>query len=223
MKLPAKLRLLVLVSVTAFSCTTHPEQPPFWKEIEAFKMKDHQQLPPKQSILFVGSSSFTKWTDIQNYFPGFPIINRGFGGSSLPDVARYASDIIYPYLPRQIVMYCGENDLASSDTITPEIVLQRFQQLFDSIRIHENNVPFVFISIKPSPSRWRLEPLFLKTNQLIIEFLQKKPQTIYVNVHNAMLLPDGRVNPEIFLADSLHMNAKGYAIWQKILLPVLIQ
>jgi len=223
MKLLTRLLFTVFVAVTVFSCTSVQERPPFWKEIEAFKMKDSQQMPPRQSILFIGSSSFTKWTDIQNYFPNYPIINRGFGGSSLPDVIRYAGDIIYPYAPKQIIIYCGENDLASSDTITSDLVLKRFQELLDSIRVHDNKVQVVFVSLKPSPSRWRLEPKIRKANQLISEFLQKQPQTIYVDIHNAMLLPDGRVNPEIFLADSLHMNAKGYAIWQKILLPVLIQ
>jgi len=42
-----------------------------------------------------------------------------------------------------------------------------------------------------------------------------------VDVHHAMLLPDGTVNPELFIKDNLHMNAKGYAIWQKILEPIL--
>ena len=58
---------------------------PFWDDIQAFKHQDSIQMPPQHAILFVGSSSFTKWTDVQNYFPGYTIINRGFGGSSLPD------------------------------------------------------------------------------------------------------------------------------------------
>lgn len=77
-------------------------------------------------MLFVGSSSFTKWTDVQNYFPGYKIINRGFGGYSLPDVIRYADNIVFPYHPKQIVNYCGENDLAAADSVTPVNGFQSF-------------------------------------------------------------------------------------------------
>ena len=74
------------------------------------------------------------WKDVQDYFPGYTIINRGFGGSTLLDQIRYANDIIFPYEPKQIVIYCGENDLASSDTVTAAMVFERFKQLYEMIR-----------------------------------------------------------------------------------------
>src|ERR1700712_77926 len=125
-------------AVTAFLCFllslfVHA-QAPFYNDIQHFKKLDSTSFPPKNAILFVGSSSFTKWKDVQEYFPSYPIINRGFGGSTLPDVIRYANDVIFPYQPKQIVIYCGENDLASSDTITAQIVVDRFKTLFGMIR-----------------------------------------------------------------------------------------
>src|ERR1700736_1860158 len=111
--------------VLAFTCI-YAQQAAFYNDIQAFKKKDSVHMPAKHSILFIGSSSFTKWTDVQDYFPGYPIINRGFGSSTLPDVIRYADDIIFPYQPKQIVIYCGENDLAASDTVTAETVVERF-------------------------------------------------------------------------------------------------
>ena len=194
---------------------------PFRREIDAFKKKDSVQMPASKSILLVGSSSFTKWVDMQDYFPGYPIINRGFGGSSLPDVIRYADEIIYPYHPKQIIIYCGENDIAASDTVSAPLVLQRFTQLFGMIRAHLGKVPVAFVSIKPSPSRWKSEPVFLEANHLIKTFLRKQSRTKYINVHDAMLNADGSVKSELFVEDKLHMNAKGYEIWQRIMKPVL--
>ena len=107
---------------------------PFAEDIAAFKKADSLQFPPKNAILLVGSSSFTRWTDVQDYFPGYPIINRGFGGSTLPDVIRYADQVIYPYQPKEVLIYCGENDVAFSDTVTAQTVYQRFTQLFGMIR-----------------------------------------------------------------------------------------
>jgi len=180
-------------------------------------------MPAPHSILFVGSSSFTKWTDVQDYFPGYPILNRGFGGSSLPDVIRYADEIIIPYDPKQIVIYCGENDIAASDTVSAQTVLQRFQQLFFMIRNKLPKVPIAFVSLKPSVSRWKMEAKFVKTNQLIKDFLSKQSRTRFINVHDAMLNADGFVMTDIFLPDNLHMTAKGYKIWQPIIAKQLIK
>src|SRR5919202_6508982 len=103
----------ILCLCTLFTIAVAAQQPPFWDEIQAFKKQDSLHTPPKHAIVFVGSSSFQKWKDVQDYFPGYKIINRGFGGSSLPDVIRYADDVIIPYQPKQVVIYCGDNDLAS--------------------------------------------------------------------------------------------------------------
>ena len=189
--------------------------PPFWNDIQNFKKQDSILFPPKDAILFIGSSSFTNWKDVQNYFPGYTIINRGFGGSTLLDQIRYADDVIFPYQPKQIVIYCGENDLASSDTVTAEIVFDRYKQLYKMIREKLPNVQITYISMKPSPSRRHLSDKMKFGNYLIDHFATYNKNSAFIDVHSKMLTVVGQPMPEIFLADSLHMNAKGYAIWQK--------
>jgi lysophospholipase L1-like esterase len=218
-KLACFLLFFVLLAQTI---SAQNVQAAFSKEIDAFKLADRQQMPAVNAILLAGSSSFTKWTDVQDYFPGYPILNRGFGGSSLPDLIRYAADIILPYRPRQIIVYCGENDIAT-DTVTAAMVEQRFRELFLLIRSRMPKVPIAFISIKPSPSRWKYEPIILEANRLIKTFLKKQPQTQYIDIHNDMLHADGTVNESLFVQDKLHMNASGYLIWSKKIRPVLLK
>ena len=134
------------------------QPPPFWDEIMEFKHQDSVHRPPSGAILFVGSSTIRKWINVQSYFPGYTIINRGFGGSTLPDVIRYAPEIIFPYHPKQIVIYCGDNDLASSDSVSATMVYNRFVKLYNLIRSRLKEVDIIFVSIKPSPSRQRLMP-----------------------------------------------------------------
>src|SRR5450631_2187420 len=186
---------------------------PFYDEIQQFKKLDSAQFPPKNAILFVGSSSFQKWHDVQDYFPNETVINRGFGGSELTDAIRYANDIIIPYHPREIVIYSGENDLAYSDTITAEIVLLRFETLFNIIRNAMPQVPIVYVSIKPSPSRKNLMPRMGKANKLINNFLSSKKKTFFVDVYHKMLDKNSNPLTDIFLDDSLQMNANGYHFW----------
>ncbi|MES1225238.1 MAG: GDSL-type esterase/lipase family protein [Bacteroidota bacterium] len=199
------------------------EQTPFWDEIQAFKKQDSIQPQPQHAILFVGSSSFTKWKDVQDYFPGYPIINRGFGGSSLPDVIRYADDVIFPYNPKQVVIYCGDNDLAASDTVTAQIVFERFKILFSMIRGNFKGISIAYISIKPSPSRQKLMPKMLQANTLIKAFLKKKKNTAFIDVYQKMLTADGQPIDSLFIEDKLHMNKDGYAIWQKEIQPYLLK
>jgi lysophospholipase L1-like esterase len=220
-----KISLVIGFYVLTFFSNNVYAQPntPFFNDIQNFKKQDSINPPPQHAILFVGSSSFTKWKDVQDYFPENKIINRGFGGSSLPDVIRYADDIIFPYNPRQVVIYCGDNDFASSDTVTADMVISRVKKLFQMIRNKLPEANIAYVSIKPSPSRIRFMPKEVIANKAIKEFLAEQKNTAFIDVYHLMLTETGRPMPSIFLSDSLHMNASGYSIWKKAIEPVLIK
>lgn len=211
---------LCLNSPYSFAQAAHP---PFWNEIQHFKQEDRLNPPPQHAILFIGSSSFRKWTDVQQYFPRHTIINRGFGGSTLPDVIRYADDIIFPYHPKQIVIYCGDNDAASSSDITSDSILNRFETLYHLIRSRLPETEITFVSIKPSPSREQFFPVMQLANWKIRQFLKKEPHTSFVDVWHLMLDDHGQPVKSLFGPDMLHMNKTGYEIWAKAIRPDLIK
>jgi lysophospholipase L1-like esterase len=214
---------LLLLSVAGFlSGYGQDQEYPYARDIRRFKELDSINPPPQHTILFAGSSSFTLWQDVQDYFPEFTIINRGFGGSTLPDQIYYANDIIFPYSPRQIVIYCGENDLAYSDSVTPEMMIDRFRELFNLIRSEMPDVKITYISMKPSPSRWHLAEKFINANLGIRIFLEFQENVSFVNVWDKMLNSDSLPDSSLFREDMLHMNEKGYRIWQKAIEPHLI-
>lgn len=194
---------------------------PFINEIRQFQKADSVQAPPANPILFIGSSSFTYWKDVQIYFPGRTILNRAFGGSSLTHLILYANEVIFRYQPKQIVIYCGENDLAGSDQVTADTVVARFTSLFGMIREKLPQTPIVYLSMKPSPSRRKYLPAMQEGNRKIRSFLSLQPNTAFLDVYTAMLTETGSIRSEIFTADSLHMNKKGYALWQPLLEPLL--
>jgi lysophospholipase L1-like esterase len=208
--------------VVLFLCAfifVNAQEAPFFKEIQNFKKKDSIQFPPKKAVLFVGSSTFTKWTDVQDYFPNHVIINRGFGGSSLPHVIDYAKDIIFPYHAKQVVIYCGENDFTGN--ASADIVVSRVQKLFGLIRGNDPKVHIAFITIKPSPSREKYLPQMKEANAKIEVIIKGMKRAKFINTADAMYNADGTIMKDIFTSDMLHMNAKGYAIWQKIMEPYL--
>jgi lysophospholipase L1-like esterase len=218
-----KQSIFILILLFAWGRSLAQVSNPFYNDIQAFKSLDSAAFPAKGQILFIGSSSFTKWTDVQDNFPGYSILNRAFGGSTLLDQIYYRQDVMFRYSPRQIVIYCGENDFAYSDTVSVATVVNRFKLLFSYIRQRYKKIPVVYVSMKPSPARLKLLYKYTTANKEIMQYLSAQRHADFVNVYNTMLGINGRPEPSIFLPDSLHMNAKGYAIWQKILKPYLVK
>jgi lysophospholipase L1-like esterase len=220
----SKIRMKEFFTICSILFYAFGYSQPYADEVAAFKKQDSISFPATNQILFIGSSSFTNWIDVKDYFPAYKILNRGFGGSSLLDLIRYKEDIIFPYKPKQIVIYCGENDIAGDSTVTGKIVHDRFVQLYQVIRTALGNVPIAYISMKPSPSRWHLRQQMMNGNKRIETFLKnKKRNGKFINIWNRMLDKTGKPKEEIFLEDKLHMNAKGYTIWQTIIQPCLIK
>jgi lysophospholipase L1-like esterase len=213
-------RVLSLV-VGVLCCFSISQAQPFIKEINAFKQQDSLSMPPQNAILFAGSSSFRLWKTVQADFNGYTIINRGFGGSSLPDMIRYNDAILFPYQPKQVVIYCGENDFAVDPTIAVDSVINRFKTLFELIRQRLPKTAIAYVSMKPSPSRWAMKEKMMATNLGIKQFLKKQKRTAYIDVWTPMINDNGEPMAHLFLADNLHMNAQGYAIWTKAIRPAL--
>lgn len=221
MKIFRRLFLLAFgVSIVFTSCSQQNEKP-FYKDIQAFKAADQRNKPPQNAIVFVGSSSFAMWTDVQSYFPGYNIINRGFGGSVLTDAIEYEDDIIAPYHPKQVVIYSGENDIAAN--ATADEVMQRFDTLFHMIRRDLPGANIVYISIKPSPSREKFMPVMFSANSMISKFIASQQNATFVDVYSKMLDASGKPRPELFREDMLHMKPVGYEIWKEALTPVLLK
>jgi lysophospholipase L1-like esterase len=191
----------------------------FEPEIAAFEARDRVDPPPRGGIVFVGSSSIRLWPDLTSVFPAVSVLNRGFGGSTLPDVIYFAPRIVLPYAPREVVLYAGDNDLAAGRT--PEQVLGDYTAFVRLVRRTLPAARIIFISIKPSPSRWALAEPTRAANALIARAIARDTLATFVDVFAPMLGASGRPRPELFQADSLHMTPAGYALWRARLAPLI--
>lgn len=185
-----------------------------------FAAADLKRRPDNNGVLFVGSSTIRLWSNLAEDFREQPVvINRGFGGSTLADCDHFVRQLVLQYRPAQVLVYAGDNDLAMGRT--PAQVAETFARFTKAVRAELPRTRIAYISIKPSPSRAELLPKIRETNQLIAEQLRQLENADYIDTHTAMLTPDGRPRPELFLPDMLHMNASGYALWQSVIAPYL--
>lgn len=224
MNFPLPLCLLLaassLVSGPRFAAGQQPDK---WeKSIAAFEAADKMRPPPRDAVLFIGSSSIVKWKTLAEDFKGIAVINRGFGGSQIADVNRYIDRIVIPCAPRAIVFYCGDNDLAAKPSPkSPATVAGDFQTFVSRIRAKLPSVPIHFIAIKPSPKRVALLDAQRLANRLIREFIEREPNLSYIDVFTPMLGADGQPRRDLFVKDQLHLNARGYELWKSLVLPVI--
>ena len=224
MNMKWKLIIFGLCFVANFTFAQDTKQPnPFQPEIDAFAKADKINMPDEGKILFAGSSSFRLWKDVNDYFPGKPILNRGFGGATLLDLIQYSKETIIQYKPKQIFIYCGENDIADNDTVKPKDVFNRFKQLYSILRTQlPASTPIVFLSLKPSIARWSMHEKMAASNELIKSFIHTQKNIQFLDVYSKMLDTDGTPFKDIFIEDNLHMNANGYKIWQKLMAPLML-
>jgi lysophospholipase L1-like esterase len=195
-----------------------PTSAAFAAEIAAFEAADRRMLPSPGGIVFTGSSSIRLWPDLAAAF-GRDVVPRGFGGSTLPDVIHYAPRIVLPLRPRQVVLYAGDNDISHGHG--PEQVLSDYLAFMRLLRAQDPTIRIVYISIKPSPSRWASVERMRTANALIASAIAGDSLAAFVDVFSPMLGENGRPRPELFLADSLHMTAAGYALWRERVAPHL--
>lgn len=187
--------------------------------IDKFTQADVTNPPPRDGIVFVGSSSIVKWSSLEQDFAGLKVINRGFGGSQLDDSVHYADRIVIPYRPRIVVLYAGDNDLNAGKT--PENVFADFQAFCAKVHAALPQTRIVYIAIKPSPSRWKLKDQVVRANRLIADACAKDKRLAFADIYTPMLNEKGEPRPELFVKDMLHMNEAGYAVWKPVVAPLL--
>lgn len=178
--------------------------------IQAFEKQDAEHPPPKNGVLFVGSSSIRKW-DLNESFPGKNYINRGFGGSQIADSIAFLDRLVLKHEPRVVVMYAGDNDIAAGKT--PQVVAADFATFQQKVHTQLPKTRILYITIKPSLKRWTLYPQMAQANQIIAERCSSDERLTYVDIAAPMLGDDGTPKPELFAKDGLHLSEKGYEMW----------
>jgi lysophospholipase L1-like esterase len=207
------MRLLTLILCLGALPLAAQENPDRWEEaMQAFEKADKANPPKKGGVVFYGSSTIRRW-DLERSFPGKGYINRGFGGSTMPDAIRYLDRVVLPLEPKTIVVYEGDNDIGRGGT--GPMVFQDFQTFVKKVHAKLPQTKIVYLAVKPSLARWHLIYQVRTANLMIKEYCYEDPRLIYVDTEEPMLGPDGTPRKELFVEDGLHMTDAGYALWKK--------
>jgi lysophospholipase L1-like esterase len=199
----------ILLALLLFVSTSVLAQNPFEKEILAYEKQDSLSMPAKGQILFIGSSSFRLWKSFEADMKGLPAsFNRGFGGSTLADALYYFDRMVVKYQPKWVIMYEGDNDLAKGKL--PQQIAAEYDEFKTRLKKQVPGAKLVFVAARPSMARVAIVDKQKELNALI-----KAKGDYFIDMHSPFYLADGSLMMDIFVADKLHLNEKGYAIFAK--------
>lgn len=186
---------------------------PYEKDITAYVKKSLENPPPENCSIFIGSSTWRLWGQkLEEDFAELKAINRGFGGSTIPDVIRATDRLILPHKPARILFFCGGNDIARSTP--PEVVFENFQKFLEKVHTAFPNCQVYFVSVSRAPVReknWKDTETF---NMNVQKFAKELDYLHYINTVDLMNDETGRTREDLYLADRLHLNRKAQEeIW----------
>jgi lysophospholipase L1-like esterase len=186
----------------------------FLPEIEKFISEDSLNGHKKADLIFTGSSSIRLWKNLQHDFPAFKLLNRGFGGSTIPEVIYFSDVLLFKHQPGKVVFYAGENDLANdgSDTLK---VYESFLYFFGLFERNNPGAHLYFVSLKPSPARMDYWPKMKSLNRMIKDFCHTKENCTFIDISQEMFNKKNELRSELYLKDGVHLNDAGYQIWKK--------
>jgi len=189
-------------------------------EVASVEARLERAMPAPGGVVFAGSSSIRMWK-LDRDFPGQGYLNAGFGGSTLADCTRHAARLVYAWKPRTVVLYAGDNDLANG--LSADEVVRDFLVFAANLHAVHPECRLVFLSIKPSASRWHLWPRAEEANARIRSICEAVggSKLRFVDVATPLLGPAGEPAAELYDDDRLHVNEAGYAVWRAVLRPVL--
>jgi lysophospholipase L1-like esterase len=189
------------------------------KDIEAFEKADRDMPPVKGDVIFTGSSTIRLWKTLAADFPGFRVVNRGFGGSQMEDSLYHAERILVSHAPAAVVIFAGSNDINAGKS--PDVVAENFKAFVAKVRSVLPKTQICYIEITSSPSRWTQRDKVIEANRQIRAFCEATTGVKFIAVRDKFLGANGEPRGELFEADRLHPNADGYKILADAIRPFL--
>jgi len=188
----------------------------YYDQIVAFEKDDSIHPSRKVDVVFSGSSSIRKWETLSDDMPGLKVINRGFGGSTVPEAIYYADVLFFKHHPEKIVFYSGDNDIGFQLWEVNQVI-ESYKYFYAVLRSHLPDTKIYFVSLKPSPGRMRYWPKMKKVNEFLKKFAGEHENCFYIDGASCFLDEKGDVKKEYFIYDGVHLNKAGYKLWSKII------
>ena len=148
----------------------------------------------------------------------YPVIQRGFGGAKIEDMAYYLHRIVYPLNFRAIVFFAGTNNITGSpNDMSADSIVYWIKLINHQVRRKYPVVPIFWIAITPVNSRIKVMDKVFAMNKQIRAICEENKNMYFIDTEKSYLGPDGKPRAGLFIGDQLHMNRAGYLLWTSLI------
>ncbi len=183
----------------------------FENDIRKFEKEDSTIGHPQYDVVFVGSSTFALWEDLPRDFAPAHAVNRGFGGSTIREVIHYANRIVFPYRPKVVVLYVGNDIWGNPADPTPQQVFDNFCLFEQTLHRRMPGTVLNIIGLRPTPRKAKLGVLDkeAQVNAHLRAYCPKRPNTHYIDMDPLAYDEAGNLRMDLLQGDSIHLNEAG--------------
>ncbi len=223
MKIPLRrLRsAALLAAAVSIPAALYAQSLRFQGEIERMLAKDKTNPPPRDGILFIGSSIFRLWTGLSEQMAPLPVFNRAFGGSVTGDILEWTDRLVLPYKPRIIVYYCGSNDVSAGESA--QAILGRTKQFLKIVGEKAPNTFVYYTAIQKAPEKRDRWDVVDAVNREMERYSHQARHLGYIDLNPVLFDGKGNLREILFLPDELHFRPEStaYAEFSKVVKPIL--
>ncbi|OUW76974.1 MAG: hypothetical protein CBD74_12630 [Saprospirales bacterium TMED214] len=187
------------------------------KDIKKLEARDAAESDPEDAIMFIGSSSIRRWSDIATDMAPFRTIERGYGGAKYSDVAIFAKRLLHPHEYRALAIFVGNDVQGKPEDHTPDQVEELVRYIVSVSNSHQADAPVFLIEVTPTSKRYSAWPAIRKVNARLREIALSTPNTHFIATAEHYLDPEGKPRDELFVGDRLHLNEAGYDQWANLI------
>ncbi|PMG99594.1 SGNH/GDSL hydrolase family protein [Vibrio lentus] len=172
---------------------------------------NHRHFAPNADLVMFGDS-ITEWAPWGDIFRDVSMVNRGLAGDTTTGMLRRI-DTTLNVNPKLVCFMAGINDLAQGYDVE-----HIYQNYIDMLKVwQENDIRILVQSTLYVGSKLQgLNPSVELLNSKVSEYCTQQ-DIAFLDV-NSVLSPNKLLSNE-YSCDDLHLNAKAYQVWSKVLQP----
>ena len=191
------------------------------KNVERRTLFAQRRAQDQGGIVFVGDSITEGWHTLEKDFARLPlkVVNRGIGGDTTPNLLYRLQEDVLDLHPRALVVLIGTNDL--SEHTSPADIAANLWVLHERVRAACPKIPIAWCLVMPRQGDDTYPERIHELNRLITGIAATDPDVTVCDTFTPLALPDGTSKARDFNPDHLHLNARGYVVWRRVLDPVL--
>lgn len=181
-------------------------------ENKAIKYENNTDIAP-YNVVLGGSSSMENWTTSTEDMDPVTTINVGIGGTTVEqwnDSLCYR--LIYPFNPREVVLYVGINNIINAGKNGKETG-EALLSLFDNMHEHLPNTTIFYVLMNLVPDFMKYESDIKEANNMVIGYSNANDYVKCIDAGTPLLKANNKPNRAYFLTDGLHMSLYGYIVW----------